>query len=167
MNKYCSNCGKELKDGADICTNCGALIKSHKKTSKKNWIFILIIVVIIFIGIISILIFGAKKEIENYDVYSIEFEATESLKTAQSEMLIKVFDNQVSNDVCLSIDKIGIDNKRYIGSIRIKNYLEANEQYEIWLSNGQYYLTAIIDDISNQNYTTIKSNKDASITCNK
>ena len=29
MQKYCSNCGKELKEGADICLNCGVLINKQ------------------------------------------------------------------------------------------------------------------------------------------
>ncbi len=28
--KYCSNCGKELKEGADVCLNCGKVINSPK-----------------------------------------------------------------------------------------------------------------------------------------
>jgi drug/metabolite transporter (DMT)-like permease len=31
---YCSNCGNELKDGADVCLNCGkSLIKKSSSTS--------------------------------------------------------------------------------------------------------------------------------------
>ena len=38
MAKYCSNCGKELKDGADICLQCGKIIndKSIKNTGYKD-----------------------------------------------------------------------------------------------------------------------------------
>jgi TM2 domain-containing membrane protein YozV len=28
--KYCSNCGKELKEGADVCLNCGKEINKPK-----------------------------------------------------------------------------------------------------------------------------------------
>lgn len=28
--KYCSNCGKELKEGADVCLSCGKAIKEVK-----------------------------------------------------------------------------------------------------------------------------------------
>ena len=31
MAKYCSNCGKEVKEGADICLNCGKIINEQKK----------------------------------------------------------------------------------------------------------------------------------------
>ena len=33
MAKYCTNCGKELKDGADICLNCGKIVN---KTESNN-----------------------------------------------------------------------------------------------------------------------------------
>lgn len=26
MGKFCSNCGKELMEGADVCTNCGKFV---------------------------------------------------------------------------------------------------------------------------------------------
>lgn len=29
--KYCSNCGKELKEGADVCLNCGKAINKEKE----------------------------------------------------------------------------------------------------------------------------------------
>ena len=28
MDKFCPNCGKELKDGGDVCLNCGKMIKT-------------------------------------------------------------------------------------------------------------------------------------------
>lgn len=33
--KYCSNCGKELKEGADICLNCGKLVNNQQKKNKN------------------------------------------------------------------------------------------------------------------------------------
>lgn len=35
MTKFCSNCGKELNDRADICLNCGKIISKEKET-KSN-----------------------------------------------------------------------------------------------------------------------------------
>ena len=29
MDKYCTHCGKELKEGADVCLNCGILINRN------------------------------------------------------------------------------------------------------------------------------------------
>ena len=34
MNKFCSNCGKELKEGADICLNCGVLLNKVNTNHK-------------------------------------------------------------------------------------------------------------------------------------
>ena len=34
MEKFCSNCGKELKENADICVNCGVLINKNYKAKK-------------------------------------------------------------------------------------------------------------------------------------
>ena len=31
MAKYCSNCGKEVKEGADICLNCGKMINGQTR----------------------------------------------------------------------------------------------------------------------------------------
>ncbi len=39
MIKFCSNCGKELKEGADVCLNCGKAIeklKTKKGISPKS-----------------------------------------------------------------------------------------------------------------------------------
>ena len=36
MAKFCSNCGKELKEGADICLNCGKIINENVQTKKAN-----------------------------------------------------------------------------------------------------------------------------------
>lgn len=37
MGKFCSNCGKEINENADICLNCGILIKKDMKVkTKKN-----------------------------------------------------------------------------------------------------------------------------------
>ena len=36
MAKYCSNCGSELKEGADICLKCGKIIIEQKKVNVIN-----------------------------------------------------------------------------------------------------------------------------------
>lgn len=36
MAKYCTNCGKELKEGADICLNCGKLINYDNEIKKQE-----------------------------------------------------------------------------------------------------------------------------------
>ena len=34
--KYCSNCGSELKDGADICLNCGKIVNKSQPEEPIN-----------------------------------------------------------------------------------------------------------------------------------
>ena len=36
MAKYCTNCGKELKEGADICLNCGKMINGQTKVETNK-----------------------------------------------------------------------------------------------------------------------------------
>ena len=36
MAKYCSNCGSELKDGADICLKCGKIVNEKANTYNTN-----------------------------------------------------------------------------------------------------------------------------------
>ena len=36
MAKYCTNCGKELKEGADICLNCGKMINDNRMNNVSN-----------------------------------------------------------------------------------------------------------------------------------
>ena len=33
--KYCSNCGNELKDGADVCLNCGKQVPNVANSIKQ------------------------------------------------------------------------------------------------------------------------------------
>ncbi len=36
MAKYCSNCGSELKDGADICLKCGKIVNERVNNQNSN-----------------------------------------------------------------------------------------------------------------------------------
>ncbi len=36
MAKFCINCGKELKEGADICLNCGKIVPTEEEPKKVN-----------------------------------------------------------------------------------------------------------------------------------
>ena len=33
---YCKNCGEKLKDGADVCLKCGAIVNEKVKTDGKS-----------------------------------------------------------------------------------------------------------------------------------
>ena len=69
--KYCSNCGKELKEGADICLNCGKLVNNQQKKNKN--IEKGLSIASLVLGIISILwtfimILGYEQAIETIKV---------------------------------------------------------------------------------------------------
>ena len=36
MAKFCTNCGKELKEGAQVCLECGAIVSDNVKTNDPN-----------------------------------------------------------------------------------------------------------------------------------
>ncbi len=38
MSKFCSHCGKELKEGADICLNCGVFVDKKEEPIQQNGI---------------------------------------------------------------------------------------------------------------------------------
>ena len=69
--KYCSKCGKELKEGADICLNCGKLVNNQQKKNKN--IEKGLSIASLVLGIISILwtfimILGYEQAIETIKV---------------------------------------------------------------------------------------------------
>lgn len=46
MEKFCSNCGNELKEGADVCLNCGRKRLQNKPVNNRNDSTIVTIVII-------------------------------------------------------------------------------------------------------------------------
>ena len=72
MAKFCSNCGKELNDNADICLNCGVLVNkkeskiisnnnvnNSKKKGLPTWAIVLIVLgCVILIPLIIIILVG-------------------------------------------------------------------------------------------------------------
>lgn len=68
MNKYCTNCGKELHEGADICINCGKFVSrvpnnNYKMASEETLSIIGMILGIIgfIIGLIIMLDIDSAK----------------------------------------------------------------------------------------------------------
>ncbi len=81
MTKFCSNCGKELKENADVCLNCGVLVNKinfptniKTKTPGKG-----LSIASMIIGIVSLLItLGTLSEVTestsiNYYNNNLEF----------------------------------------------------------------------------------------------
>lgn len=70
MAKFCSNCGKELNDNADICLNCGVLVNKQESKTNNNvnigkkkglpvWAIVLIVLgCVVVIPLIIFIIFG-------------------------------------------------------------------------------------------------------------
>lgn len=63
MTKYCGNCGNELNDDADFCSECGASQK-EEKPSKNNNIIIIGLLGLIIIILVAFLAFGMKTSSE-------------------------------------------------------------------------------------------------------
>lgn len=58
MDKFCSNCGKKLKEGADVCLNCGKQVVHHTKNKTKDLDKKFIIAIIVgAIGFVLIIFF--------------------------------------------------------------------------------------------------------------
>jgi len=58
MKKYCENCGKELIEGADICTNCGKLVNNNSNNKPKTKITWWMILIIVFAVVSTFVFFG-------------------------------------------------------------------------------------------------------------
>lgn len=91
MAKFCSNCGKEIDEKADICLNCGVLVnkESSKKVTTNNinnskkkglptWAIVLIIVgfvivlPLILFAFLFIFIFKSVKSVSDESIKYIE-----------------------------------------------------------------------------------------------
>ena len=57
MAKFCSNCGKELKEGADVCLNCGKKVGASTSAPKDFDKRLVIAIVVGIVGIAMIMLF--------------------------------------------------------------------------------------------------------------
>lgn len=67
MSKFCSNCGKEIKENADVCLECGVSVSKQSNTKKEKKKFpkwLIVVLVVLGIGIIGSAI-GTDNEEEN------------------------------------------------------------------------------------------------------
>lgn len=55
MAKFCSNCGKELNDGADVCLNCGKSVKNVSSNSNNQNTNSVIKIVLLIVGVMMLL----------------------------------------------------------------------------------------------------------------
>lgn len=72
MSKFCSNCGNEVIENADVCLKCGKSLNSntqvYKESEKKKFSFGRVIIGVI-IGLIFI-IYISPNIFKNYNTYS-------------------------------------------------------------------------------------------------
>lgn len=74
MGKFCTNCGKEIKEDQDICLGCGKIIKKDLPPKKKDHTAYIITTGIIMI-VVSFCIFiaGLSEETSSYTNQIIMF----------------------------------------------------------------------------------------------
>lgn len=56
----CPECGKEISDTADVCVNCGYLIKTKRKYNKKLLISIVACIVLAVVVVIVVSVIGRR-----------------------------------------------------------------------------------------------------------
>lgn len=67
MGKFCTNCGKEIKDDQDICLGCGRIIKKEQKLPPKDHkTYIIATGIIMIIISASLLISGLSESTLEY-----------------------------------------------------------------------------------------------------
>lgn len=70
MEKFCSNCGKELKENADICLNCGVMVNKNTNLNKVKVPGKGLSIAGMILGIFAILVaIGSISELFEYDYY--------------------------------------------------------------------------------------------------
>ena len=155
----CSNCGSELREGANFCVECGSVqtqennidgevsdsyIAANVKVKKKNWINILLIVVITLV----VSVFCYNKFIEN-EAYEEDVAMSEETvnntkeysryterEEAEQEKALGSIKTRL-NDICKDISA-NKDTRKYL-SVRLKGYvdnaLKIEEEKELY---GEY-----------------------------
>lgn len=69
--KYCTNCGKKINEGADICLNCGKFVSKvpNNNTNKNPGITIAVIgMVLALLGFVITLIFALLIDSAKYEI---------------------------------------------------------------------------------------------------
>ena len=175
--KYCSNCGKELKENADVCLNCGSYVKQTKTITRKKrckkcneefdyhltrcpkcnkkygfpiWGIILIVlsIMFIFIGLPIILFFSYINIDETINKYENIIE----------EKIEEAYKNRKVNFIVSIKD---------ISNEFIDNQFKADTKYEDMIIQTEGIISEMNSDYNNQKYIVIKDPNDNSyqMTC--
>lgn len=150
--KKCKYCQSEIDVNAKICPFC------RRNLNKSNLALILSLSIglpIIAIVIIGIIISNGFKSAE---LSKFKNKAREYISNAQYQYTEELFEN---NGETIDYRCYYIDDNEYIGSVKVE-YDDGEYEYEIWLSNGNYYASGEQDDIS-----VVKSNKTATTNCHR
>lgn len=132
MAKFCSNCGKELKEGADVCLECGTAINLTNKNStnknKKIPTWLIVIIVILGIGVIGV---GLKDEEQNNINNNVQN------------------DNTANNDNETNNNNSNTNNKKEKFSYEITSSEPDN-------INFGYYIEGIVTNNTNKEYNYVQ-----------
>ena len=111
---YCTNCGKEVNENADICTNCG--IDLQKKSSKSALHIIIFAIIIVFlVGNLLVSIFESDTS-----------QTTE--KHTQKQSMLKQIYNNDGNNVYKSMENMMDGYYKNVVNDEIQKYNMAKQQ---------------------------------------
>lgn len=138
---FCTNCGKEIKDGTDFCTNCGKKVKEGRK--KKT---IQIITLILFVVIISIIfIIVSIKEKQSNRNLSKDTSANEEY--SNRNLSEDTSTNEEYSKFNISVSKLQEFFKEYWNGLKENNEMSNQLVEDSWITgnktNGEpYYVTS-------------------------
>ena len=145
--KKCKYCLSEIDDKAKICPYC------KKRQSKKHIYISLFIFFVLGILILNFIKFSKESKIT-----LLEVKANTFLSLAEQQYTDELLENinNMEKSKCYYIDE-----DEYFGSVKIE-WSKDEFKSQIWLSNGEYYVSGEKDDIS-----VVKSKKNATTNCHK
>lgn len=146
MSKFCSKCGKELKDGARFCAGCGNQIEEKvpstktknevdvKKKAYKNVYLKLAItaiaIVLVFLGTRNVMGEGYKTPIN---------QLVEGINTGNNKLILQAFDSEnqagISSDFVQQIALNGAGDYKYSVKFVNKKELEAEAVTDEYYKN--------------------------------
>ena len=86
---YCKKCGKELREGAEYCGNCGAPVQTPPNPKKKNWKWLVILAaagcIVFVLAVFAGSAIAISQEKEEVDENSILYEDGNMVYSPQGE----------------------------------------------------------------------------------